>query len=107
MQHKIIPTLSVITAIVILAAGACKRRSDLPQGSTAAVVAPVAPTVAENKPESDEPFLAEVHVICRSDPDGSVQATVNALYAKGLTYKGVLNGSGIDCNRVLFTNSDD
>lgn len=48
--------------------------------------------------------LIMVVTFCRETPDEEVLVEVAALHAKGLTYKGVLNANGINCNRVLFTN---
>ena len=90
-MHKYIRVLALtlIVPALALALGACAKK---------------APAEVVPSPTMIALLKAEVVTFCREDADADVKTLVDALQKKGLTYKGVLNANGLNCNRVLFTN---
>ena len=58
----------------------------------------------ERKPADPAAIKQEVHQFCREEDDEKVAKKISGIHARGLRYDGILNGNGINCSRVLFSN---
>ncbi len=58
----------------------------------------------ERKSADPAAIKQEIHQFCREQDSEDVAKTLTGIYSRGLCHSGVLNGNGINCFRVLFTN---